>query len=317
MRLRARTIAFTLATAAVAGGAGLPGATAQQSASASIVGRWDLVVSAPDGMYPSWFEIQRSGNRALVGRFVGRTGSARPVSTVEASGQTFRFSIPPQWERGDRDLHVEGALEGDRLTGWMTDPAGARVTWTGARAPALRRAATPVWGPPVMLFDGGSMAQWRTTGDSQWLIVDRVLSNAKAGANLLSRDTYTDFRLRFECRYAKGGNSGVYLRGRYEVQIEDSTDLEPASERLGSIYGFLPPNEDAARKPGEWQTFDITLVGRLVTVILNGKIVIGAQEIPGITGGALDSDEGAPGPIMLQGDHGPVEFRNIVVTRTQ
>jgi hypothetical protein len=80
------------------------------------------------------------------------------------------------------------------------------------------------------------------------------------------------------------------------------------------VYGFLPPNEDAARKAGEWQTFDITLVGRLVTVALNGKTVICSQEIPGITGGALDTDEGAPGPLMLQGDHGPVEFRNIVLT---
>jgi 3-keto-disaccharide hydrolase len=291
-------------------------AAAQQPPLPSIVGRWDLVVSSPDGAYPSWLELQRSGNRALVGRFVGRTGSARPIASVEASGQTFRFSIPPQWERGDRDLHVEGTLDGDRLTGWMADPSGARLAWTGTRAPALRR-AMPVWGPPVALFDGADMSRWRTAEGSQWLIVDRALTNEKAGANLLSRDTYTDFRLRLEFRYAKSGNSGVYLRGRYEVQIEDSPESEAASERLGSIYGFLSPNEDAAKRPGEWQTFDIMLVGRLVTVILNGKIVIGAQEIPGITGGALDSDEGAPGPLMLQGDHGPIQFRNIVITPAQ
>jgi hypothetical protein len=141
-----------------------------------------------------------------------------------------------------------------------------------------------------------------------------VLTNTKTGVNLVSRDTFTDFKLHIEFRYPKDSNSGVYLRGRYEVQIEDSTELEPVSERLGAIYGFLAPNENVSKQPGEWQAFDITLVGRLVTVVLNGKTVIGTQEIPGITGGALDSDEGAPGPLLLQGDHGSMEFRNIVLT---
>jgi 3-keto-disaccharide hydrolase len=150
--------------------------------------------------------------------------------------------------------------------------------------------------------------------ESQWRLTDGVLANIKAGANLVTRQRFNDFRLHLEFRCPKDSNSGVYLRGRYEVQIEDSAGLEPASGVLGAVYGFLPPNEDAARKPGEWQTFDITLVGRLVTVVLNGKTIICSQEIPGITGGALDSDEGAPGPLMLQGDHGPVEFRNIILT---
>jgi hypothetical protein len=104
------------------------------------------------------------------------------------------------------------------------------------------------------------------------------------------------------------------LRGRHEVQIEDSAGLEPTSVHLGGVYGFLTPNEDAAKKPGEWQTFDITLIGRLVTVVLNGRTIICSQTIPGITGGALDSDEAAPGPLLLQGDHGPVEFRNLKIT---
>ena len=70
----------------------------------------------------------------------------------------------------------------------------------------------------------------------------------------------------------------------------------------------------AAKPAGEWQSFDITLVGRMVNVVANGKRVICDQEIPGITGGALDSNEGSPGPLFLQGDHGPVEYRNIVIT---
>ena len=116
-----------------------------------------------------------------------------------------------------------------------------------------------------------------------------------------------------EFRYPKEGNSGVYLRGRYEVQVEDSRGMELSSEHLGGIYGFLVPNQDAARNPGEWQSFDITLSGRQVTVVLNGTTIICEQDIPGITGGALSSDEGAPGPIMLQGDHNPIEYRKVTL----
>jgi hypothetical protein len=122
-----------------------------------------------------------------------------------------------------------------------------------------------------------------------------------------------DFKLHIEFRYPKGSNSGVYLRGRYEVQIEDLEGAEPPSDVIGAVYGFLPPNASASKGPGEWQTYDITLVGRLVTVVFNGQTVICRSEIPGITGGALDSREGEPGPIYLQGDHGPIEYRNITI----
>jgi 3-keto-disaccharide hydrolase len=289
-------------------------AGARQPAAPPIVGRWDITVAAEGGSYPSWLEVQRSGNHAIVGRFVGRSGSARPISTIEFSDGTMRFSIPPQWEQGDRDLHVEGRMEGERLTGWLTDPAGTRLTWTANRAPSLRRPASPSWGKPIALFDGSDMSAWQAATNSQWHVVDHLLSSPKPGVNLVSKQTFNDFKLHVEFRYPKNGNSGVYLRGRYEVQIEDSGGLEPASDHLGGVYGFLPPNEDAAKKPGEWQTYDITLVGRLVTVVLNGKTVIASQEIPGITGGALDSNEGAPGPILLQGDHTAIDYRNIVIT---
>ena len=146
-------------------------------------------------------------------------------------------------------------------------------------------------------------------------MVDGVLANGASGANLMTTRTFDDFRLRLEFRYPRNGNSGVYLRGRHEVQIEDSPrNVEPTSLHVGGVYGFLAPNANAARAPGEWQTYDITLVGRRVTVVLNGRTVIADQVIPGITGGALDSDEGAPGPILLQGDHTAVEFRNVVLT---
>ena len=107
-------------------------------------------------------------------------------------------------------------------------------------------------------------------------------------------------------RYPQESNSGIYLRGRYEVQVEDSFGKDPNSILFGAVYGFLTPNQMAAKPAGEWQVFDITLIGRRVTIIANDKIIINDQIIPGITGGALDSNEGAPGPIMLQGDHGKV-----------
>jgi Domain of Unknown Function (DUF1080) len=106
----------------------------------------------------------------------------------------------------------------------------------------------------------------------------------------------------------------VYLRGRYEVQVLDGPTEEPDSHLQGAIYGFLTPSEIVTNGPDEWNTYDITLVGRMVTIGVNGKTVISEQAIPGITGGALDSDEGAPGPILLQGDHSPIEYRNIVLT---
>jgi len=141
-----------------------------------------------------------------------------------------------------------------------------------------------------------------------------VLRSVAAGSNLVTRDRYGDFKLHLEFMYPAEGNSGVYLRGRHEVQIEDSPASRVRTEALGAVYGFLPPSEDAARGPDRWQEYDITLIGRMLTVTLNGITVISNREIPGLTGGALSCDEGAPGPLMLQGDHGPIAFRNIVLT---
>ena len=142
---------------------------------------------------------------------------------------------------------------------------------------------------------------------------DSVLASVGAADNLVSTPTFGDFKLHAEFRLPKGSNSGVYLRGRYEAQIEDSDAPEPPLDHMGGIYGFLAPTWDTRRQPGEWQMFDVTLVGRVVTVELNGTPVICEREIPGITGGAIDSDEASPGPLMLQGDHGAIEFRNITV----
>src|SRR5437868_3131081 len=135
------------------------------------------------------------------------------------------------------------------------------------------------------------------------------------GHELITNAKFQDFKLHIEFNCARGSNSGVYLRGRYELQIEDDPEPEGPTMRTGGIYGFLAPSPEQPRRPGEWQSYDIILIGRVVTVVLNGQTIIDSKEIPGITGGALDSHEGEPGPIYLQGSEaGHVAFRNITIT---
>ena len=292
-------------------------ARAQTAPPPPLVGRWDLVVADSAGSYPSWLEVTTSGYNSLVGRFVGQFGSARPIGSVAYDNGAFSFTIPPQWEQGKADLRLEGKIEGEKLSGTIVNPAGDRHTFTATRQPAMRRAAAPVWGAPIVLFNGKDLTGWAPQGSnkSQWKAVNGVLTNPANGSNLMTTRTFGDFKLHLEFRYPKNGNSGVYLRGRHEVQVEDSPAGDfPLSVHMGGVYGFLWPNENASTGPGRWQTYDITLVGRRVTVVLNGKTVIADQIIPGITGGALDSNEGAPGPILLQGDHTAVEYRNIRLT---
>jgi hypothetical protein len=184
------------------------------------------------------------------------------------------------------------------------------------RVPDLARTGKPKWGKRIKLFNEKDLTGWMTQNPNdvnQWVVEEGILRSPKSGANLKTLETFTDFQLHIELRYPAGSNSGVYLRGRYEVQIEDNKGKAPDSHYFGGIYGLLSPNKMVAKNPGEWQTFDITLVGRLVTVVANGETIICDQLIPGITGDALDNDEARPGPILLQGDHGPVEYRNIVL----
>jgi hypothetical protein len=282
----------------------------------SILGRWDITIHFPGKELPSWLEVIHSGNHTLVGRFVGSGGSARPISKINFSNGKLGFSLPPQWEKGDNDIVIEGTLQGDSLAGTIKTSDGKNYNWSAVRAPALRRQTEPVWGDPIQLFNGTDLSGWHTVGANQWIAESGLLRSPKSGSNIITDKTFTDFKLHIEFRYPKESNSGVYLRGRYEVQIEDDEAIfmSPIFDRLGSVYGFLPPSEMAAKPAGEWQSYDITLVGRMVTVVLNGNTVICNQEIPGITGGAINSKEGEPGPIFLQGDHGPIDFRNIVIT---
>jgi len=282
--------------------------------SLGLEGRWDLTIQMSGSENPSWLEIRHSGHSTLVGHFVGVSGSSRPISKINVNGNKFTFSIPPQWEDGKNDMSFEGSKDGDRLSGSVVFPDGKSYVWTGVRAPALRDKKQKTPGEPVSLIQANSLKGWRALGENQWVVEQGILRSPKSGANLRSEETFMDFKLHVEFRYPKGSNSGVYLRGRYEVQIADSKGKEPLPGELGGVYGFISPSEQVAKDPGEWQTYDITLIGRMITVIANGVPIISNQEIPGITGGALDSKEGEPGPLLLQGDHGPIEYRNIVLT---
>jgi hypothetical protein len=278
------------------------------------IGRWDLTVNKDGILVPSWLEVKLSGVKTLVGYFVADGGSARPVAHVHVNDGRISFSIPPQWDRSEKDMVFEAVLENDKLSGTITSSMGKQYSFTGERAPLLKRTTAPVWGEPITLLNKNNLSGWHSSGKTnQWVVENDILKSPRSGSNIITDKKFTDFKLHIEFRYPAESNSGVYLRGRYEVQVEDNKGMEPMSTLFGGIYGFLTPNEIVAKSPGEWQSFDITLVGRRVSIIANGKAIITDQIIPGITGGALDSKEGEPGPIMLQGDHGPIEFRNIVI----
>lgn len=305
-------------------------AIAQAAADGSeIIGRWNLTIMLENkttddpGLFrhglmdtkgfPGWLEVRKSGFEKLVGYYVGYEGSARPISEViyDAAEQKYHFTIPPQWMDVD-DIYFEFRLKDNKLTG-IKVLDGKSLSWSGVRAPSLTREKPPVWGNPKNLLHN-DLSRWIIPENNQFRVIDGVLVNQKVGGNLVTTEKFDDFKLSIEFRYPQGSNSGIYLRGRYEVQIEDNYGRETNDLMIGGIYGFIEPTVIAARKAGEWQTYEITLVGRHVTVVHNGIEVISNRPIPGITGGSLDSNEGEPGPIMIQGDHGPIEFRKFVIT---
>jgi hypothetical protein len=308
---------------------GLSSAMSQRVESDSpLIGKWDLTITmekdqlenlgifrhglmASDG-FPGWLQVKLSGFSTLVGYYVGYEGSARPIAEVHynADDDKYHFTIPPQWMDID-DIYFEFTLKDEKISGYkLLD--GNKLRFTGVRAPSLTREQPPVWGNPVNLLTE-NMDRWIIPENNKFRMIDGVMVNTEKGGNLITNQKFDDFKLSVEFRYPEGSNSGIYLRGRYELQIEDSKGRSDMVS-IGGIYGFIAPAVNAAKAPNEWQSYEITLVGRHVSVVHNGIEVISNRPIPGITGGSLDSHEGEPGPIMVQGDHGPVEFRKFVIT---
>jgi len=280
-------------------------------------GRWDLTLKSGDREYPSWLEITQTDGK-LTAQYVGRWGNARPLPKIDISESGLTFVSPKEEEDSKSDLVFEGKLAGDTLSGTLNGPDGKTWTWTGSRAPSLKKTKAPKWGEPIQLFNGKDLTGWKMdkpSSDNPWKVVDGTLVSPGHGPEIINERTFQDFKLHIEFKCAANSNSGVYLRGRYEVQVEDNSIQEPPSHHTGGVYGFIAPSPELPRKPGEWQTYDITLVGRTLTVVQNGITIINQQEIPGITGGALNSHEEQPGPIYLQGtEDGHVAYRNIVIT---
>lgn len=284
-----------------------------------VVGRWDVTMRPADAApYASWFEVVQEGE-AYSGRWQPGGGHATPINRIVAGADSFRFVRPPENDLTAPGFVMAGRIANGEMTGTMTDLDGTVTPFTAARTPALVRTVAPVWGEPIDLLAKG-IDGWHlqdSTSKQSWRVVDGVLENTEPGGNLVTNGTWMDFKLELEVNVPPGGNSGIYLRGRHEVQVLDSYGKPAGSREMGGIYGQVTPTENPAKPAGEWQTFEITLVGRRVTVSLNGVHMIHDMEIPGVTGGAMDANSGEPGPIMLQGDHGAMQFRNVRLTPGQ
>ena len=279
-------------------------------------GRWDLVLTAPDGSTsPRWMDYVE-GRDPLI-RIQPRGGSVHPAYDVNVDGPSITLVMEKANDKRPAttwDLKIKNKL----MTG--TQKTGDQVTAQikGVKAPDLKRDAPKQWTKAEPIFNGKDLTGWEptsTTAKNNWVAEDGVLLNTAHGANIKTTRKFDDFRLHIEFNCPEEGNSGIYLRGRYEVQVEyEKVDANDKFHSIGSIYGFLAPQIELERTPGKWESLDITLVGRMVTIVRNKTKTIDNREIPGITGGALDSDEGEPGPFYIQGDHtGGMKYRNITI----
>lgn len=283
----------------------------------AFVGRWNLrITDAEDTFVSGGIDIRKEG-AGLAAGVVWRWGSYLPAKSVVWKDGL--VEIVREERPGRFDVFVV-RLEGERMLGQVSYPDGVVQHFEGRRAPLLLDKRAPVWGEPVTLFDGKSLSGWKLRDAKKkngWAAVNGELAvvDTKDNADLVSERAFQDMKLHVEWNVDAKSNSGVYLRGRYEIQILDNPDAKMALDPhgCGALYSRVAPKLDATKPAGEWQTYDITLVGRQLQVVLNGKQIVNTV-VEGITGGALDPFEGEPGPLMLQGDHGKVRFRNIVVT---
>ena len=280
------------------------------------LGRWNL--QATDAQAPAvfWLELTEE-NGQVVGKFLNRGGSPVKLASVSITGDQLTFTTAGQGNNPGQ-TH-KATLKGGKLTGEVT-MRDRTITWVGVRPPKWAPAnanAAHTFGKPVVLVDGTSLEGWKGQRPDQplgWTVEDGAITNGEKANNLVSTQTFKDFKVQAEYKVAEKSNSGIYLRGRYELQVLDDFGKEPEEHQHMAIYAWTKPLVNVSKKPGEWQAMEATIVGNKVTVILNGTKVHDNATIQAITGGALDANEDQPGPIMLQGDHGKVWFRKLVVT---
>ena len=229
---------------------------------------------------------------------------------------------------------LEVEKSGDKIAGFLLSPKrnGLGVdstSFSGTKLPPVPAApdiAKLKFGTPVSLFNGKDLSGWKLINEKEkngFSVANGAMVNDPAQVegqahvsygNIMTIQEFEDFNLKLEVNVPAGSNSGVYLRGMYEIQVLDSYKKELDSHNMGALYSRIKPTVSAEKPAGTWQTMDITLADRHVTVILNGVKIIDNQPVYGPTGGAIKSDVFAKGPIYLQGDHGKVSYRNIVLT---
>jgi hypothetical protein len=294
-------------------------ASASPAGEDAFLGRWDITATGSQSGRPRicWLELRRDDG-VLKGRFNAGGGGVfdLPQVTIERGELTFQY---PQGRPPGRTQQVwQATVKGGRLVG-TAHLNRETLSWSGVRAPVWP--ATPPQrkpGKPIDLFNGKDVSGWLCQDPRRpmgWFVKDGILMNEGKGANnIYTQRKFKDFKLEVEFNVDPHSNSGVYLRGRYEIQILDSYGRPLDVQSQGALYGFIVPAVNADKPAGEWQTYEITLIANHVTVILNGTKIIDNGEVPGITGGALDANEKGPGPILLQGDHGKVQFRKVRLT---
>jgi hypothetical protein len=302
------------------------------------IGSWALTL--PKGE-PGWLGVSNV-NGTLRASLLWVSGSVEPLQSAHVSGDKLELTRVHRSERKDASgktvrtnltENITATLNGDDMTlsSRMPRASGSSTesTFHGKRLPDPGPApdlSQVKFGPPIVLFDGKDLGGWRPVEEGAfngWSARDGLLVNTqekpapggrkKSYANLRTDREFNDFKLTLETRLAKGGNSGVYIRGIYEVQVADTYGKRLDSHNMGAIYSRITPTAAAEKPPGEWQTMEITFVKRHATVVLNGQKIIDNKPVLGCTGGALWSDVFRPGPIMLQGDHTGIEYRNIVI----
>ncbi len=279
------------------------------------VGKWNITGDAPNENYVYWLEVKDEGGKVSA-MFLNRGGSPVPGTDAKIENGVLTFGLPA---RTDPKPTVSLRAEGGKLAGTVGTPTES-VKVTGVRPPqwaACDANGKHAFGQPVALFDGKSMAPWDVQFKNKpmnWAVEDGAMTNTPPANNLVSKEKFKDFRLEAEYKLSPKGNSGIYLRGRYEMQVLDDAGKPTEAHGHMAIYSRKAPDVNASKPAGEWQTTQITLVGNCVTVVLNGKTVHNNARIEGITGGALDAKETEPGPIMIQGDHEKVWFRKVTVT---
>jgi hypothetical protein len=285
------------------------------------LGRWDLTVTPSDGEpYPQWMELTDNGGK-IEGKLQPRGGAWHPIEGAHVNPG--KLIVPV----GSGSVTWELAPSGsDKLTGVEKHGDADGPKLAAVKAPSLDRPMPNSWTKPRPIFDGKDLKGWEPIGNvenNKWVARNGELVNdnpevpgqkVHGAANIKTTEKFQDFKLHIEVNCPEGGNSGIYMRGRYELQIGTEGGKLPSHE-MGAIYSWYPPPQGAENNLGKWTSFDVTLVGRHITVLRDGKMYHDNVELPGPTGGALDSNEAEPGPFYLQGDHhGVIAYRNITIS---